>query len=234
MSGAIGNTLAFNPIPQLVKPLVEQYSNRSMFTGSAIVGAAEKNLKPSAQYTPWTSETMRVMADLMPEWTGWAASPRRLEAAVRAYTGSIGMYALSAADFFTRRLGDFPQRPTMKFYELPVVSRFIRDPEARITKYSDELYEMLDEANALFSTVQRLQKSGQTEEAKAMRAENIDKLRSRKNLNDIAGNVRKINNQIRMIMVSNLDPDAKRERIDALTIRKNDQMRKIQQFEQAF
>lgn len=235
MGRALMDTLAFNPIPQAVKPAIEQFANRSMFTGSAIVGAAEKPLKAEQQYTPWTSETTRVIADLMPGFAPeFMRSPKRLEHLVRAYTGAIGMYALSSADFFTRRIGDFPERPSMKIYDLPVVERFVRDPDPRITKYSDSLYEMLDEANAVFSSINRLQKGGQAEEAKQMRAENLDKLRARKNLNNIAADIRKLNNRIRLEMVSNRTPEEKRERIDALTARKNERMRQIQQFEGTF
>jgi hypothetical protein len=230
------DTFAFNPVPQLVKPIIEQYANRSMFTGSPIVGMAEQPLQPEAQFTPWTSETMQELAKAMPDFApAWLRSPKRLEAALRAYTGAIGMYILGASDQVVRTALGYPPEPGRKIYDLPIVSRFWKDPDPRHTKYADELYKMMDEANAVSSTVNRYTRERRFEEAAELRAANKDKLAVRLRLNRLGTQVRNINNQIRLIQLDErMDPATKRARIDALVDRKNDTTREVARYSDIF
>jgi hypothetical protein len=230
------DTFAFNPVPQLVKPIIEQYANRSMFTGSPIVGMAELNLQPEAQFTPWTSETMRALAQAMPDWApAWLRSPRRLEAALRAYTGAIGMYLLGAADGVVRTALGYPEEPAKKVYDLPVVGRFWEDPNPRHTKYADQLYEMMDEANAISSTINRFTRERRFEEAAEMRAANKDKLAVRVRLNRLGEQVRNVNNRIRLIQLDKaMTAPEKRERIDGLVERKNRITREVARYADVF
>jgi hypothetical protein len=146
MFAMMADTFAFNPIPQAVKPIIEQYANKSMFTGAPIVGQAEQNLQPEAQFTPWTSATMRELAVAMPDWAPeWIRSPRRLEAAVRGYFGALGMYAVGVSDQVVREGMGYPEAPGRKIYDYPVVQRFLSDPNPRTTKYADMMYQMISE-----------------------------------------------------------------------------------------
>jgi hypothetical protein len=236
LTAMFADTFAFNPTPQLIKPIIEQYANKSMFTDSPIVGAAELNLQPEAQFTPWTSETMREFAQAMPGFAPeWLRSPRRLEAALRAYTGSMGMYMLSAADAATRTALGYPDEPTRKLHDLPVVGRFWRDPDPRHTKYADQMYEMLDEVNAVNSTINRYTRERRFEEAAEMREGNKSKLAVRARLNRLATNVRNINQQIRLIQLDErMDGDTKRTRIDALVTKKNSLTREVGRYSDLF
>lgn len=229
-------TLAFNPVPQLAKPIAEQYANRDMFTGSPIVGLGEINLEPEAQYNAWTSETARLMADAMPDFAPeWLRSPKRLEHAVRAYFGTLGTYAMSVSDAAVRTGGRHPPKAKQTIYDAPIVKRFLRDPNPRYTKYADQLYDMADEANALFTTIRRFRDQGLTERAQEMAIENRDKLGVRRHLNKMIAEIRKINNAQRTVMYSSdLTPEEKQEKLADLTRRKNDIMRQVQPFEEFF
>jgi hypothetical protein len=219
-----GETFAFNPIPQVAKPLIEQYANQSFFTGSPIVGMAERNLSPEAQYTPWTSDTLRAMAETLPDWApAWLRSPQRLEALLRGYLGATGTYALQAADTVTRAATDAPARPARRLYDTPVVRRFVQDPNPRTTKYADQLYTMLDEANAIFSTINRYREQGRTLDARALALEHRDQLAARTRLNRIATRVRAVNNQMQLVLYHpSMTPERKRVQIDELTAKKNE------------
>lgn len=232
----VADTFAFNPTPQFVKPIIEQYANRSFFTGSPIVGMAEQNLQPEAQFTPWTSETMRELAKAMPDWAPeWIRSPRRLEAAVRGYLGSMGMYVVGISDHVTREALSYPESPGRRIYDYPVVSRFARDPNPRVTKYADQMYQMLNEANAVYSTINRFRREQRFDDAKALFEENKGKLAVRARLNRLATQVRKTNEQIRIIQSSRTMPaDQKREKIDALIARKNEITRQVAPFADLF
>lgn len=236
IQSAVMDTLAFNPTPQLIKPLIEQYANRSMFTGSPIVGMAEKQLKPEAQFDAWTSETARELAKALPDFAPeWLRSPVRLQAAVRAYTGTLGMYVLNASDYVTRSMGGYPEAPAGSKYDLPVFGRFVRDPNPRSTKYSDQLYAMLEEANTLHSTINRYRREGQLQTAADLLEENRGKLAVRGRLNAIALQVRNVNNQIRLTQLSrSLSADEKKARIDALLERKNELTARVAPLSAAF
>jgi hypothetical protein len=220
----VSETFAFNPIPQVAKPLIEQYANKSFFTGSPIVGMAEANLSPEAQYSPWTSDTLRAMAEALPDFApAWMRSPQRLEAMLRGYLGATGMYALQAADTLTRTATDAPPRPARKLYDAPVVRRFLQDPNPRTTKYADQLYTMLEEANEIFSTINRYREQGRASDARELLVNNRDKLAARTRLNRIATRVRAVNNQMQMVLYNpSMSPAVKRERLDVLTARKNE------------
>lgn len=223
------DTFAFNPVPQLVRPVIEQYANRTFFTGSPIVGMAEQGLEPEAQFTPWTSETMRELAQAMPDWAPeWIRSPRRLEAAVRGYTGSVGMYVVGISDHLVREAFGYPESPGQRIYDYPVVARFWRDKNPRYTKYADQMYDMLQEANATFSTINRFRREQRFEEAKALFEENRGKLMVRARLNRLASQVRRINEQVRIVQANrSMTAEQKRMRVDSLVARKNEITRQV-------
>ncbi len=213
----VADTFAFNPIPQLVKPAIEQYANRNMFTGNPIIGLSQQGMLAEQQYDPWTSETMRAMASAMPDFAPeWLRSPKRLEAATRGYFGAIGMYALGASDSVTRRALGHPDPPKKAIQDYPVISRFWRNPEPRSSKYASELYDMLGEADALYRTMNSLRTQGRIEEMQELGTEGRGKLETRKFLRSVAGNISKINKQIRQVQYSSMKPAAKKAAIDKL------------------
>lgn len=223
------DTFAFDPRPQLIKPIWEQSANWISFTDSPIVGRGEQNLQPEAQFSPWTSETMRELAQAMPDWAPeWLRSPRRLEAALRAYTGTLGMYLLGMSDAAVRGALDYPQDPATKIYDHAIVRRFMRDPNPRQTKYAEQMYEMLNEANSVFSTINRYRREQRFDEAAELQTANKSKLAVRVRLNRIGTQVRNINAQIRLIQNSRtISAKEKRERIDVLVERKNKLTRQV-------
>ena len=228
-------TLAFNPVPQLVKPVAEQWANRNMFTGGPIVGQNLQYLEPEMQYTPWTSDTMRALAQAMPDSAPeWLRSPRRLEAALRGYTSTTGMYALAAADAITRRAIGAPDRPTQAVQDYPVLRRFWRNPNPRNTKYVSDMYEMLEEANGLHRTLNAYRQQRRLDEAQELLKDSRGKLAARKALNSVAASIRKLNAQQRQIMYSDLDPDTKRARIEEITRRKNSLAKRVSKYSDLF
>jgi hypothetical protein len=226
---AIADTFAFNPIPQLVKPPIEQFANRTFFFDAPIVGLSEEGKIPEAQYSTYTSETFRLIAEAMPDFApAWLRSPVRLEAAFNGYLSSTGGYLLSASDALVRRLGAYPEMPESRLYDIRPIGRFVRDPTPRSTKYNEQLYDMLNEANQVFRTVNEYRRQQRLDEAAELLAKNRAKLQTRRALNNIATQVRTVNGQIRQVMYSpTMAPEAKRERIDALTERKNAVLRRV-------
>jgi len=218
------DTMAFNPVPQLLKPMTEQWGNRNMFTGTPIIGLHHQGLEPEAQYDPWTSETMRELAKVLP---GWGGSPKRLEAFARGYFGAVGMYILGASDAVTRRAFGHPDRPTKGIRNYPVLTRFWRDPNPRTSKYATQMYDMLGEADSLYRTMNAYRKQGRMEEARELMGEEGGKLQARKFLHSIATRVRDINTQLKRVQYSDMDPDKKKAAVDKLNAAKRAAMARV-------
>lgn len=230
------DTFALDPTPQLVKPIVEQYANRVAFTGRPIVGLGLSNLMPEGQYNPWTSTTMREIAQLMPDWApAWLRSPVRLESAMRGYVGTIGMYVLSASDMVVRESGDYPAPPERTLGDVPVIKRFVRDRIPVSTKYGNQFYDMVTQANEVYRTIKQYRQQGRFVEARELLSENRGKLGARKLLNRNRNKITSINNRIKLIYDNRkMSPGEKRRRIDKLVQEKQRLFQVAKRFESDF
>jgi hypothetical protein len=236
MGAMVLETFALNPVPQALKPVAEQYMNKSFFLGYPIVNQSMENKPEEMQFNYMTSATFREMAKAMPDIApAWLRSPKRLEAMWRGYTGSIGMYALSAADGMTRDLAGYPDRPVMKLWDRPIAKRFVRDPVPYTSVYQEQLYEMLTEANQMHRAIKDLVAVGDVGEAREIHAENREKLAARKGLGKVARQVSGINKKINAIY---LDPrmsgEDKWARVQELKKRKVKSLRQVARYADRF
>ena len=231
LARGLGETLAFNPVPQLFKPMIEEFANYNLFLGRDIVNMSMTGLEYNEQATPWTSQAAQKLGKAMPDWAGPMQSPLRIEHTVRAYTGTMGLYTMNALDWIIRQAdSDLPVRPTRRWYEKPVLSRFIKGDAAtaRYNKYSEKLYEVIDESNKAQRTFNKMVSEGRVEEAKAKALERrplVDtsgkagKGSARSKLNQFKSKLQEINAKQRAIELSRtMTADEKREMRDKLQI----------------
>jgi len=222
------DTMAFNPVPQLAKPVAELWANKDFFRKQPIVGIAQQGRVPEDQYSPWTSETARVMGKELPDWLPDAMrSPQRLEHLVRAYFGTTGSYLLSMSDVAARGVFGLEDRPTKDIRDYPVIKRFWRNPDPRSTKYSSQLYNMTEEANSIYRSLNARKSAGLIDGARELLGENQSKLMVRKQLNDLVSEVRKVNGEIKKVYASALTDDEKQRRLIVLTNRRNEIMSRV-------
>ncbi len=219
LSRMIVSTFAINPVPQLFGPVLEQYANRSAFTGDPVVNQSLQGMLPEQQYTPWTSETARVLADLAPDFAPeWLRSPVRVEALLRGYAGTMGMYALQASNVVTRGMLDLPDPAASRPEDWPVVRRFYAGEINARTKYEQQLYDALDKANDTFRSVGMLTRYQRIEEAQALRADNAKLLQYRGMLTRTSTRIRDLNTRSRLVMSNpTMTPDEKRAMLDQIT-----------------
>lgn len=114
--GGIWNTLGMNPIPQAILPAFEVWMlNRSMFTGRPIENLGDQK-QPKSDVGEWYTSPIadKVAEAINAPLEGLGLGPRvgvsakQIEHLWRGYTGTIGAYALSAADMIVNRLSDSP------------------------------------------------------------------------------------------------------------------------------
>ncbi|WP_321404013.1 LPD38 domain-containing protein [Maridesulfovibrio sp.] len=210
--------------PQIITPVLEQWADKSFFTGRSIVPMRLKRLRPEAQRDHRTSET----AALLGEKTG--TSPKRIEHLVNGYFGTLGVYALSMSDIITRRMVDAPEMPSRRLDDMPLIKSFYRDKPAKHSRYLTELYDMIHEADELYSTVKAYAQSGSSEKAMQLLQDEDNRklLGKRGGLNQLRRAIGEIETGIRQVHLSRiLTPAQKRERIDALLEKRNGVVRKV-------
>lgn len=210
------DTFAVNPVPQMIRPLAEQWANKSFFTGRLIEGMAMKKLKPGERKTPWTSETMQLAGKL-------GIPPKRAEELVRGYFATFGMFLLGMSDVAIRQFADFPHKPKRTIEEYPLVGRFIRrKAPPRHSKHITRFYEIFKDIDEINATVNNYRRLGDYRAAKKLALKHKKKLQLKKGVNRAQRFLSAINRQIKKVMADRtMKPDAKRKRVDDLIKRRN-------------
>ncbi len=209
-------TLAVD-FPQMVGPVIEQWANKSAFTGRPIVGQSLERLAPKEQRYPWTSETASEIGKAL------NFSPLRVQHLIQGYFGTLGMYALGASDVVTRRMTDYPELPTQRMNDMPVLRRFWRgEDEAPRTKYATAMYDVFREIDELTATVNYYRRTGDAKKAQELLSQERDKAKYKQYLNEVQSRTQEIDRVVKQVYASRtMSPDAKRDRLDALTNQKN-------------
>lgn len=236
---AITGTLAINPIPQGVLPIVEQWANRRFFTGRPIESMGDEKLLPEAREEWYTSDTMKLLSDIAGNQTG--ASAKRLEHLWNGYTGGLGMYALDSSDWLVREATDAPSRPTPTVSDYPVVGRFLRgDAEPKNTRYVTEFYDLREKAQQVSGTIKTYLDQGDAKRAERLErewswllGEKLDSKRAKggvmfQNVKDMEAMVRalgKERDETEDLIRSPASAGEKRQAVDANLSSRNDQMK---------
>jgi hypothetical protein len=201
------DTFAFNPTPQLVAPLVEQWSNKDFFTGRPIVGPDLERMPAWMQYRPDTSETAREVGAAL------NLSPERIEHFIGGYFGTLGMYILNGVDQAVERVFGYPAEPSLRIDDYPIVKRFIRADPPRNTKFINDLYVMKREADKVAAAVREMAEQG--EDPGAYAEKHAGDLAVSKVLGKAAGALTKLRQAEQQIMLDrNMTSEQKRKQID--------------------
>ncbi len=208
---------------QLLKPFMELHNNRVRFFDSPILSQWDLNLDPKDQYSYRTDPTIRAIAQAMPEIAPeWMRSPKQLEHLARGYLAGGIDYALAASQMlFEKQLNDGVARPTMRWDETPFAKSFKREEYAKSDIYLNNMYEVLEEANKIHNSINKLKKEvrteGRDERIDYLREQNEALLYARGPMNDASKSVKKINDDIKAVYAHpRMSPDDKAERIEKL------------------
>jgi len=220
---SLSQTFAMNPVPQFAQPVQDIATNRN-FSGNPIVPADLQSVRPSDQYRPYTSDTIVQLARAMREETGVEISPIQVEHLLTGYTGTLGVYGLSAADWLTRSLDeDSGSDPTARLDEMPLMRSFMRESPLRGTQYESDFYELLSSAREQATTFRLMQQGLRPD---ATFTENELWLRGvapvlERMSTELAG-MRRTMRQVQTDR--NLSADEKRQRIDSIQASMNELM----------
>ena len=144
------------PIPDVLKPFAETWSNKNYFFNRPVIPAGLENIPSEYQYTDYTSETMKLIGKLVRKVNGddfsASSSPLVLENAYRGWTGGIGGYILMLSDSILKAAGVTENKRTRKkmLSEYPVIrALLIRNPDRNAEPVTDfrKLYEPIGKRN---------------------------------------------------------------------------------------
>lgn len=172
-SFATNNTTGLIPTPDFAKPVIEAFADKSLFTTMPIIPYGTENMLPKYQYNEYTSETAKVIGKTLDQITGGiVGSPARIDSIIQNWTGTLGRYAVQAADAGLRASGYVEgEEPAKRLEDLPVIKAFLtRNPKGS-SEYISKFYEKMKKADGLLATRDKLIKEGNAEEATKLMAE---------------------------------------------------------------
>lgn len=213
------DTLAFNPLPQVVKPLIEVVANRDFFRDTDIEGMADEGKVAEARYDERTSDIGYGIGQV----TGrlFNLSPKQVDHLIKGYTGTLGAYVLGVADLIANAVSE-GEGPDWHAGDIPLVRTVYQGDSVRPTQYQTEFYDALREADQLYRTVRAYREEGRLDEARELQADSRDKLRHRPALGFARRQLGVIRNQMESVRRDkDLSGEVKQQRLDNLQRRAN-------------
>ena len=219
MQRGLLNTLAFNPIPQFAKPIIEYNADYNFFTGRPILGQGMQGVATEFQVGPNTSQFSQALGK------AFGMSPLKLDVLIQSYTGTMGTYGVQLIDAVLDSQGNSPHA-SKRFEQLPIIKRFAVDPEARgnITQY----YELKNAVDTAVQTENFLLKSGNAEEYAKYVEENASLLAVKGYVSNTEKEMKKYREMRKLISNAEMTADEKRDALTAIGQAENNMTAEIQ------
>lgn len=219
----LAESLSIDVVPTLAVPQIEQFANRSFFTGRPIVSASDEKILPEFQYNEYTTETAKLLAKgirTLP-WMDRAPnglsiqSPMVVDNYIRQWTGSLGPQIISVMENSLSQAGVFPDKnlPEKPIESLPFVKAFmIRYPQA-MTDSTEKFYNAFREREVTFNTFKTLAKQGDEAASSFLLNNSFEMMKPQSIQNALAQNSRIIS---MIVADKSMKPEEKRQFIDML------------------
>jgi len=174
-------------MPTGIVPPIENWANKSMFTGRAIVPKAREGVLPEYQYQPYTTETAKKIGGLLAKLPGiegtafeqQIVSPAGIENLIRGYSGGLGMWALHAADKSLQLAGIVPKRvePAKALSDYPFLKAFVVRYPTADTESIKRFFDDYNKADKNIKSAKLMYKRGEVKEGlEILQKEDIGKI----------------------------------------------------------
>lgn len=194
-------------MPAAAKPLLENLTGYSFFTGRQLETKAEQMEKPEFRFRDNTSEVAKQLG------SAFGVSPIKVDNLIRGYTGSMGV-ALAQTFNFAMPTAGTPEQATKRLSDMPVVGPLFQPQDAG--GIVGAVYDRMTEINEVKRTYDKLVKDGRRAEAQAFMQENAESYAKSGVTGNVQAQMSKITQAINAIKASSMTADEKRERLDAL------------------
>jgi len=226
-----GDNLSMNPIPQLVKPLLDVYANKDSFSGRPIETMSMERLKSEYRFTQNTSMTARAVSTGINAVTGIVNkegfSPVQIDHMLRGYFGWLGSFIVGAADVLARPATDQPDKATPDYWKV-ATGGIVSDLRDAPSRYVSQMYAQAKDIEQAYGTWKSLVKEGKIEESRDFFEGHKEEISAYRNIERVKSAESKLNERIRMIERSAMNPDKKRELIRELQKAKEQRAKVLQ------
>ena len=195
------------PIPQAIKPAIEQALEKSFFTGRDLLSEREKNLLPEQQYRNNTSEAAKLIGSVA------GLSPIKIEALVNGYTGAMGLAFMQAISMGVPAK-ETPEQAVKRLSEYPIVGGAFQPNDAG--GIINSVYIRMNEAERVKSTVTSLMNDGKVQEANDLLTRRGADYMQAELANVFKTNMNMLAQAERAIAVSNMTAEEKRKQLDSI------------------
>lgn len=217
MFHALTDTLAMNPVPQALKPILDVYANYDSFRDSPIEGWGKSGLSPEARVTSWTSALGKVSSSAVRELSlgNIDMSPMQADYLIKGYLGWVGGTAMMITDGGIDLLTE-NDKPSTHWDDYFIVKAFMqRGGGATSTRIGQVMYDIRTEANMAYKTIKDYRAIGEYEKAAEYASNHSDALAMRKAVNRTAKKLTKYRTKIKLVYANkNLTADEKQVYID--------------------
>ncbi|SOD41311.1 LPD38 domain-containing protein [Nitrosovibrio sp. Nv4] len=183
MENTISQAFLPNMIPTAAAPVIEQFSNRSLFSGNPLIPSHMEGILPEYQYNDYTTETTKALGALIGSFPGLKkksisdedtliggtaralTTPVLIENYLRAWSGGLGVYALQIADKGLRESGVLPdpEKPAATLADIPVIKAFVVRYPSGTAQSIQDFYDTYSERKKSFETIRRKAAEGDVE-----------------------------------------------------------------------
>ncbi|WP_271270479.1 LPD38 domain-containing protein [Aliamphritea hakodatensis] len=227
MGHVVTDTFAFNPVPQMFKPVLDVYANKSSFTGRDIETMGMDRLSKVNRYRTNTTDGAKYISRALDSTVGKVSenlviSPVQADYLIQQYLGWVGTMGATTVDIISKQARGH-EDPAKDWTEHQPIRRFFRDTSnPSYTRYGTEFYDALRETNRVYADIKHLRKMGEEAAAAELAAENGNKLRLRAVLNKANKTLSKLNTRSKLIQRNNkLSATEKRQRLDIILKQRN-------------
>jgi hypothetical protein len=217
MEMAMDSILGPNPIPSLIKPLVEVKFNHNFFTGGNLTPRSLEKLDAAEQYNASTSELGKFISKITSFGGGDGEPEKRLITPIQAdhlargYAGSIATLSMWASNVI------FPEgRVAPQAKDNPFLGGLMGADVQR--KNESLVYELMDENERYFNTFKKLKERGDPK-ADEYKNANINQIQAYVYGQTVTKGLQDLNKEIRRVGESrdkDMTPEMRRDRINKL------------------
>ncbi|HEY8357710.1 MAG TPA: LPD38 domain-containing protein [Ramlibacter sp.] len=215
----LGDNLALNPVPQLVKPIIDVYANIDGFTGRPIETMGMERLRPDFRFTERTTMAARAASTTLNAAArvvgAEAPSPVQIDHMVRGYFGWLGSMIVSSADVLARPATEQPSRPTPDYWRT-LTGSMVSTLEDAPSRYVSSVYEQAKALEQTYGTWRHMLRQGQVEEAQAFREQYAPELLRYRQVEAVKRAMTQINALRRQVEGGQGTPEEKRDRLRQL------------------
>ena len=194
-------------MPAATKPLLENLTGYSFYTGRPLETKSEQMEKAQFRYRDNTSEIAKQLG------AAFNISPIKVDNLIRGYTGSMGLAMVQAFNFAMPTAGT-PEQAAKRLSDAPVIGPLFQPENAG--GIAGAVYDRMAEINEVKRTYDKLIKEGRGAEARAFLQDNIEEYAKSAFAGNVQTQMNKITQAMNAIKASSMTPSEKREQLDKL------------------